>query len=39
MQKSFIKQAADTLQNGGAFKRWLYRGQKPGLIAKFLNRM
>ena len=39
MQKLFIKQAGDTLQNGGAFKRWLYRGQKPGLIAKFLNRM
>lgn len=39
MQKLFIKQARDTLQNGGTFKRWLYRGQKPGLIAKFLNRM
>jgi hypothetical protein len=39
MQKLFIKQAGDTLQNGGAFKRWLYSGQKPGLIAKFLNRM
>jgi deazaflavin-dependent oxidoreductase (nitroreductase family) len=39
MQKLFIKQAGDTLQNGGAFKRWLYRGQKPGLIAKLLNRM
>ena len=39
MQKLLIKQAGDTLQNGGAFKRWLYRGQKPGWIAKFLNRM
>jgi F420H(2)-dependent quinone reductase len=39
MQKLFIKQARDMLQNGGTFKRWLYRGQKPGLIAKFLNRM
>lgn len=39
MQKSFIKQARYTLQNGGSFKRWLYRGQRPGLIAKFLNRM
>lgn len=39
MQKLFIKQASDTLQNGGTFKPWLYRGQKPGLIAKFLNRM
>ena len=39
MQRLFIKQASDTLQNGGIFKRWLYRGQKSGLIAKFLNRM
>lgn len=39
MQKLFIKQIGDTMQNGGAFKRWLYRGQKPGWIAKFLNRM
>ena len=39
MQKLLIKQAGDTLQNGGAFKRWLSRGQKPGWIAKFLNRM
>ena len=39
MQNLFIKQAGDTLQNGGAFKRWLYRGQRPGWIAKILNRM
>jgi deazaflavin-dependent oxidoreductase (nitroreductase family) len=39
MQKLFVKQAGDTLQNGGAFKRWLYRGQRPGWIAKILNRM
>ena len=39
MQELFVKQAGDTMQNGGAFKRWLYRGQKPGLIAKLLNRV
>ena len=39
MQKLFIKQTRDTLQNGGTSERWLYRGQKPGLIANFLNRM
>ncbi len=39
MRKLFIKQAGDTLQNGGAFKRWLYHGQRPGWIAKILNRM
>ena len=39
MQELFFKQAGDMLQNGRTFKPWLYRGQKPGLIAKFLNRM
>jgi len=39
MQKLFIKQTGDTMQYGGASKHWLYRGQKPGLIAKFLNRV
>jgi deazaflavin-dependent oxidoreductase (nitroreductase family) len=39
MQQLFFKQPGDTPQNGGAFKRWLYRGQKPSWIAKFLNRM
>jgi len=28
MPKLFDKQAGDTLQIGGAFKRWLYRGQR-----------
>ena len=37
MQKFFIKQDGDTILNGGALKRWLYRGQRPGRIAKFLN--
>lgn len=27
------------MQNGGAFKRWLYRGQRPGWIAKIFDRM
>lgn len=39
MQDLIIKQPGDTLQNGGAFKRWLYRGQRPGWIAKKLNGM
>lgn len=39
MQDIIIKQPGDTFQNGGAFKRWLYRGQRPGLIAKKLNGM
>jgi hypothetical protein len=39
MQKSLIKQPGDTWTNGGAFKRWLYRGQKPHWLAKTLNRM
>lgn len=39
MQRSFIKQAGDNMQNGGALKRWLYRGKRPGWIAKFFNRM
>jgi len=37
MQKLWIRQAGDTLTNGGALKRWLYRGQRPNWIAKFLN--
>jgi deazaflavin-dependent oxidoreductase (nitroreductase family) len=39
MQELFIKQPGDTSQNGGAFKRWLYHGQRPGWIAKFFNRL
>lgn len=39
MQELFIKQPGDTFQNGGALKRWLYRGQRPGWIAKTLNGM
>jgi deazaflavin-dependent oxidoreductase (nitroreductase family) len=39
MQNIFSKQPGDTPQNGGAFKRWLYRGQRPGWFAKILNRM
>ena len=39
MQKLLVKQPGDTLSNGGALKRWLYRGQKPHWIAKILNRM
>lgn len=39
MQDLIIKQPGDTFQNLGAFKRWLYRGQKPGWIAKKLNGM
>jgi len=38
MQKLFIKQNGDTVKNGGAFKRWLYRGQRPNWIARILNR-
>ena len=38
MEKLFAKQAGDSITNGGALKRWLYRGQKPHLIAKILNR-
>jgi F420H(2)-dependent quinone reductase len=38
MQKLLVKQPGDTLTNGGALKRWLYRGQRPGWIAKILNR-
>lgn len=37
MQGLIIKQPGDTLENLGAFKRWLYRGQRPGWIAKKLN--
>ena len=39
MNKLLVKQPGDSLSNGGAFKRWLYRGQRPGRIAKALNRM
>ncbi len=38
MQKLFVKQNGDTVKNGGAFKRWLYRGQRPNWIARILNR-
>ncbi len=39
MQKLFVKLDGDTILNGGTFKRWLYRGQRAGWIAKILNRM
>lgn len=39
MQKLFVKQVGDTLFNDEAFKRWLYRAQRSGWIAKMLNRM
>ena len=39
MEKLFIKQSEDTVRNDTAFKQWLYRGQRPGWIAKILNRM
>jgi hypothetical protein len=39
MQKLFFNQPGASMQNGRAFKRWLYRRQKPSLIAKFFNRM
>jgi len=46
MERLFIKQSEDTVRNDTAFKQWfyrgkqwLYRGQRPGWIAKILNRM
>ncbi|OGO26959.1 MAG: hypothetical protein A2W33_10005 [Chloroflexi bacterium RBG_16_52_11] len=39
MQKLFVKQSGDTVQNGGALRRWLYHGQRPNWIAKILNRV
>ena len=45
MEKSFTKQTEVDVKNGTPFKgwfyrvkQWLYRGQKPNWIAKFLNR-
>ena len=38
MQNLIVKQDGDTIRNGGALKRWLYRGQRPNWIAKILNR-
>ncbi len=46
MQKSFVRQNEDAVKNGAVLeqwfyrgKRWLYRGQKAGRIAKMVNRM
>ena len=41
MQKSVIDQDEDTVFKRMFYrgKQWLYRGQRPGLIAKILNRM
>jgi deazaflavin-dependent oxidoreductase (nitroreductase family) len=46
MEKLFISQNEDTVKNDTAFKQWfyhgkqwLYRGQRPNWIAKFLNRI
>jgi deazaflavin-dependent oxidoreductase (nitroreductase family) len=46
MQKISVKQNEDIAQKGTALKqwyyrgkRWLYRGQRPGQIAKIVNRM
>ena len=41
MQKSTIKQNEDTVFKQMFYrgKQWLYRGQRPGWIAKILNRM
>ena len=41
MQKSIINQNEDTISRQLFYrgKQWLYRGQKPGRIAKLLNRM
>jgi hypothetical protein len=38
MQKLSVKQNEDTANNGTAFRRWLYRGQRPNWIARILNR-
>lgn len=41
MQKSVVNQNEDTLSKRLFYrgKQWLYRGQRPGWIAKILNRM
>ena len=46
MKESLIRQNVDAVKNGATFqqwyyrgKQWLYRGQRPGWIAKILNRM
>lgn len=46
MEKSFVKQNEDTVKNDTVYqpwfyrgKQWLYRGQRPGQIAKIFNRM
>ena len=38
MQKLFVRQNEGTVENGAAFKRWLYRGQRPNWIGKILIR-
>jgi len=46
MEKSVVKQNEDTVRDGTVFQQWFYRGkqwlyreQRPGWIAKVLNRM
>jgi hypothetical protein len=46
MQRLSVRQNENTVQNGTVFKQvfyrgkqWLYRGQRPGKIAKIFNRM
>jgi hypothetical protein len=41
MQKSIVNQNEDSVSKQLFYrgKQWLYRGQRPGWIAKILNRM
>lgn len=34
-----MSDSGDPVPSGGAFKRWLYRGQKPNWLAKMVNRV
>jgi deazaflavin-dependent oxidoreductase (nitroreductase family) len=38
MQKLFVRQNENTVKKVAAFRRWLYRGQRPNWISRILNR-